>query len=119
MAQQLPVMSNDTALLQAATTSLLKVDDYGWDIHLFADQHQISLCLCVHCNSVCCNAVELGCNHDYDDIRLHCKDCLQLLIQDSDGKCPINAHPNPSIHLNRAITGQIAKSLVICPYSSK
>eukprot|EP01083_Nonionella_stella_P040681 110309_1 len=119
MAQQLPLALDDTTLLQTATTSLLQVDNYGLDSDLFEDQHQISFCLCVHCNSVCRNASELGCDHDYDQICLYCKDCLQLLIQDSDGKCPINAHLNPSIHSNRAIQRQIAQSLVICPYSSK
>eukprot|EP01083_Nonionella_stella_P301081 1031204_1 len=109
----------DTAVLQTAATSLLKVDDYGWDPLLFKDQHQISFCLCTHCNSVCRNPAELGCNHNDDDIHLYCNDCLQLLIQDADGKCPINAHPKPSVHLNRATRGQIAQSIVICPYSSK
>eukprot|EP01083_Nonionella_stella_P181186 648139_1 len=119
MAQQLPLALDDTTLLQTATTSLLQVDNYGLDSDLFEDQHQISFCLCVHCNSVCRNASELGCDHDYDQICLYCKDCLQLLIQDSDGKCPINAHPNPSIHSSCATQRQIAKAVVICPYSSK
>eukprot|EP01083_Nonionella_stella_P168165 567022_1 len=86
---------------------------------LFKDQRQIAFCLCIHCDSVCRNAAELGCDHDDDDILLYCKNWLQLLIRDSDGKCPINAHPNPSIHLNRAIQRQITKSIVICPYSSQ
>eukprot|EP01083_Nonionella_stella_P011393 32384_1 len=119
MAQQLPVALHDTALLQTAITPLLQVDNYGWDSHLFEDQNQISFCLCVHCNSICRNAAELGCDHAYDEILLYCKDCLQLLIQDNDGKCPINEHLNPSIHSSRATQRQISKSVVICPYSTR
>eukprot|EP01083_Nonionella_stella_P018944 52704_1 len=119
MAQQLAAPNEfvDKSFLRTAATTLLKVDNYGWNPLLFVDQHQISLCLCAHCNSICCNAAELGCEHDFQDIRLFCKDCLSNLIEDSDGKCPLNLHPNPSISLNRAIQRQISNSIAICPYS--
>eukprot|EP01083_Nonionella_stella_P284342 967940_1 len=99
--------------------SLLHTATNGWNPLLFVDQHQISLCLCAYCDSICCNAAELGCDHDYDDIHLHCKDCLRLLIDSSDGKCPLNLHPNPSISLNRSIRRQVLKSIVLCPYSTE
>eukprot|EP01083_Nonionella_stella_P061837 160999_1 len=120
MAQQLRAAndSENDSLLHTATTSSLKVDNHGWNHLLFVDQHQISLCLCAYCNSICSNASELGCDHDYDDIRLYCKGCLSLVIEHSDGNCPLNLHSNPSISSNRAIQRQIAKSIVICPYSS-
>eukprot|EP01083_Nonionella_stella_P190293 704784_1 len=99
--------------------SLLKVNNKGWNIALFKDTNNVSDYLCAHCNSVCCDAVELGCDHDDNDIFLHCKQCLSDLIINNDNKCIINSHINPSLTSVRATRRTISKSAVVCPYSTQ
>ena len=95
----------------------LKVDNKGWNIAIFDDKIKLSTCVCAHCNSVCCDAVELGCDHQDNEIFAYCNKCLTQLIEDNDGLCPINKHKNPSIVPSRLLRGQILRSMVICPYS--
>ena len=98
--------------------STLKVDGKGWKIGLFMDTDEILKYLCAHCNSVCCDAVELGCDHDDNDISLYCNKCLTELIQNNGNKCIINSHCNPSIVAVRSVRRQIYESMVICPFST-
>ncbi len=96
----------------------LKIDGGGWNIALFEDTSKVSNCLCKHCSGVCCDAVELGCDHqDDDDIFLYCKVCLILLVKDNDNQCMISAHQNPPIDAVRSNRRQILKAIVACPYS--
>eukprot|EP01084_Bolivina_argentea_P224192 379170_1 len=95
--------------------SLLKIDEKGWNIALF--ENNVKHCLCAHCGSVCCDAVELGCEHEEDDIFLYCKCCLSELIRDNDNKCMITSHINPPLIAARATRRQISKSTVMCLYS--
>ena len=95
----------------------LKVNNKGWNTQLFADQNIIQSYICTHCQSVCCDAVELGCDHDDDDIFLYCKLCLQSLIQTNHNQCPINNHKHPLISSNRASRRHISKLRVVCPHS--
>eukprot|EP01084_Bolivina_argentea_P291551 501093_1 len=97
---------------------MLKVDGRGWNISLFEDAHQVSNCLCAHCGTVCCDTVELGCDHNENDIFLYCHICLSELIKKNDNKCMINGHYNPPLDAARAIRRQISKSIVACPYST-
>ena len=73
----------------------LKVDGNGWSISLFDDQSKASMCVCDHCKSVCCDAVELACAHEEEHILLYCHKCLKQLIEDVDGNCPIDGHELP------------------------
>eukprot|EP01083_Nonionella_stella_P035578 97071_1 len=98
--------------------SLLKVDDNGWDIHLFENKIQLTSYLCAECGSVCRDASELGCDHDDDHILLHCNDCLRNLINKNQGKCPIDGHMNPVVVPSRSSRRQISKASVLCPYSA-
>ena len=111
------VQEDASSLLLSLTASLLKGDDKGWGVHLFKNQMQISACMCAHCGSVCCDAVELGCEHNDDDNLLYCNKCLKFIITDNNGKCPVDSHADPSTIPNRAIRRQIAKCTVGCPYS--
>eukprot|EP01084_Bolivina_argentea_P109521 195787_1 len=99
--------------------SILKINGKGWNIKLFEDETKATTCLCASCDGVCCDAVELDCDHEDEDIYLYCKPCLSDLIKQNNNKCPINSHDEPTIISNRASRRQISKSLVICPYSSK
>eukprot|EP01084_Bolivina_argentea_P109522 195788_1 len=99
--------------------SILKINGKGWNIKLFEDETKATTCLCASCDGVCCDAVELDCDHEDEDIYLYCKPCLSDLIKQNNNKCPINSHDNPAITSSRASRRQISKSLVICPYSSK
>ena len=99
--------------------NLLKVDGKGWNIALFEDKMKITACICHHCKSVCRDAVELGCDHEDDEIFTYCEMCLSNLVEDSNGKCPIDGHENPIIFASRAMRRQISKSTVICPYSEE
>eukprot|EP01084_Bolivina_argentea_P276294 471430_1 len=97
---------------------LLKTDSKGWIVALFEDQIKITTCLCASCNSICCDAVELACDHDDDaDIYPHCKNCLNNLIKNNNNKCPINSHSDPVVMPIRSIRRQVSKSKVYCPYS--
>eukprot|EP01084_Bolivina_argentea_P078656 142741_1 len=96
---------------------MLKVDGRGWNISLFEDVNKISICLCAHCGAVCCDTVELGCDHNEDDIFLYCHICLSELIKNNDNKCMISGHNNPPLDAARSIRRQISKAIVICPYS--
>eukprot|EP01083_Nonionella_stella_P032736 89584_1 len=98
-------------------TSLLQVNDNGWNLSLFEDQNEVNTSLCGNCKEVCCDAVELGCDHDDDDIVLFCNSCLKDLISTNSNKCPINQHLDPIISSVRAVRRQILRASVICPYS--
>eukprot|EP01084_Bolivina_argentea_P255339 429444_1 len=104
--------------LTEIVNEILKVDGRGWNILLFEDTNKISNYLCVHCGAICCDAVELGCDHDDDDeIFLHCTLCLSELIIENGNKCMISGHYNPPLISARSIRRQILKANVICPYS--
>eukprot|EP01084_Bolivina_argentea_P290225 498464_1 len=98
--------------------SLIKVNDQGWNISLFED-NTISNELCNHCKSVCCDAVELGCDHIDENVYLYCSKCLYKLIENNDAKCPINSHSNPIVTHVRSVRRHILQSTVVCPYSFK
>eukprot|EP01084_Bolivina_argentea_P005517 10389_1 len=88
----------------------------GWDVQLLGDQQIATMFLCESCNSICCDAVELGCNHKDEDICTFCSCCLDDLIKDNDNKCPINGHPDPVIIPNKFIRRYILYKLhVLCP----
>eukprot|EP01084_Bolivina_argentea_P046596 85812_1 len=96
---------------------MLKIDVRGWNISIFDDINKVSNYLCAHCGAVCCDAVELGCDHDEDDeILLYCKTCLTELVTDNENKCMISGHYNPPLDAVRANRRQILKAIVICPY---
>eukprot|EP01083_Nonionella_stella_P143330 445308_1 len=98
--------------------SLLKINEHkGWEISLFEDQNKISEYICTNCTGICCNAVELGCDHDDADICSYCEQCLHQLITDNDSKCPINDHTDPHITPARSIRNRVLKAAVLCPYS--
>ena len=107
--------------LSAELASLLKRDNNnGWKLSLFEDQTKISHALCAKCHSICCDAVELGCDEHEDDdeeVYLYCKNCLRDIINKNNQQCPINNHDDPIISSNRAIRRTILKSIVFCPYS--
>ena len=48
--------------------STLKANNKGWNIQLFQDQNALQQSICHKCKSVCCDAVELGCDHNDDEI---------------------------------------------------
>ena len=97
--------------------SLLKVDGNGYELDLFKDRDQLRQNLCNRCHAVCCDPVELGCDHDDEQIFIYCSGWLSQLIDESGQKCPINGHPNPEVFASRSIRRQIAKATVLCPYS--
>ena len=97
-------------------SSILKCDGNGWDIKLF--EQSMDHLLCAHCESVCCDAVELGCDHDEDDVLMYCQLCLQTVVNQGGNKCPLSGHSDPIIVPSRSSRRQISKSPVICPYSS-
>eukprot|EP01083_Nonionella_stella_P016022 44799_1 len=99
--------------------SLLKVNENGWNVSLFEDQTVVNTALCNNCKEICRDAVELGCNHDDDEIVLFCDSCLKDLISTNDNKCPINRHLDPIVSPVRFARRQILKSSVICPYSTQ
>eukprot|EP00483_Globobulimina_turgida_P008589 UN08607 len=99
--------------------SLLHVDGKGWNIALFEDTAKASTCICEFCGSICYEAVELGCEHDDDEICLYCKQCLTELITENHHKCIINNHNNPSVIPARSTRRQIYRSIVICPFSAQ
>eukprot|EP01084_Bolivina_argentea_P174940 302991_1 len=99
------------------TVSLLKVNNKGWKVDLFKDQNAIIHDLCENCGSVCCDPVELGCDHKDDDIYLYCRQCLSQLIADNNGKCTVDGHSDPVIIASRATRKKISKAIVYCPYS--
>eukprot|EP01083_Nonionella_stella_P178967 633903_1 len=96
----------------------LKANNQGWSIGLFQDQHAVQSFVCFQCKCVCCDAVELGCDHDDDDIFLYCHSCLTQLVNQNDNKCPIDQHNDPTIIPNRTLRRQISKSMTYCPHSS-
>eukprot|EP01083_Nonionella_stella_P063346 164611_1 len=73
--------------------------------------------LCGNCKEVCRDAVELGCDHEDEDIILFCNSCLKDVISTNANKCPINQHFDPIICPVRSVRRQILKSSVLCPYS--
>eukprot|EP01083_Nonionella_stella_P247976 859095_1 len=97
--------------------SLLKVNGNGWNASLFQDQNVVNTSLCGNCKDVCRDAVELGCDHDDDDIILFCNSCLKNLISTNGNKCPINQHLDPIVFPVRSARRQVLKTSVICPYS--
>eukprot|EP01084_Bolivina_argentea_P291550 501091_1 len=101
-------------------TKKLKIDGRGWSISLFEDTNKVANYLCGHCGAVCCDAVELGCQHEEEDdeIFMYCKYCLNELVKDNGNKCMISGHYNPPLDVARAIRRKILKAIVICPYST-
>ena len=99
--------------------NLLKFDNKGWNMALFQDKMKITTCICQHCKAICRDAVELGCDHKDDEIFTYCEICLSNIVEDKNGKCPINNHDNPIIFSSRSMRRQISKSIVICPYSAE
>ena len=95
----------------------MKSHDKGWDIRIFIDSAKISSCICNACNSVCCDAVELGCDHNDEDIYLYCDKCLNAIIESNHNNCPIDNHAIPVIYPSRAARRQISKSMVHCPFT--
>ena len=95
----------------------LRKHGLGWNLDFFVDKHKLDTCLCSSCNCVCCDTVELGCDHGDNEILLYCSKCLTQLIILNNNKCPINSHKNPIITPSRATRRQILKSMVHCPYS--
>mmetsp|Transcript_38967 Transcript_38967/g.62215 ORF Transcript_38967/g.62215 Transcript_38967/m.62215 type:complete len:496 (+) Transcript_38967:102-1589(+) len=111
------LMTLNTDTVQAIVQTL-KREKKGWDLPLFECSQKVSNQRCEHCKSVCCDAVELGCDHDDNDVFLYCHQCLNEMIQNHNNQCPINGHKNPIISPNRVSRRQILKSTVFCPYSS-
>eukprot|EP01083_Nonionella_stella_P062943 163639_1 len=87
--------------------SLLKVNDNGWNLSLFKDQNEVNQSLCGNCKEICRDAVELGCDHDDNQIVLFCDACLKHLISTNGNKCPINQHLDPIVSSVRFIRRQI------------
>eukprot|EP01084_Bolivina_argentea_P154028 268527_1 len=111
-------MTQSTDAVSEIVNRMLKIDDRGWNIALFEDAHKASNYLCAHCGEVCCDAVELGCQHeDSDEIFMHCHYCLSELVSDIGNRCTISGHHNPPLDAARSIRRQILKSIVVCPYS--
>eukprot|EP01084_Bolivina_argentea_P255340 429445_1 len=112
-------MAQSEAASSEIVNKMLKIDGLGWHIALFEDVNKVANYLCAHCGSVCCDAVELGCDHgDDDEILLYCKICLTELVSDNGNKCMISGHYNPPLDVARSIRRQISKAIVVCPYSS-
>eukprot|EP01084_Bolivina_argentea_P217898 369881_1 len=114
-------MATDCKLFEPNTdefTSFLKINNQGWNSKIFVNQNNILSFLCTNCQSICCDAVELGCDHNDSDIFLYCSTCLKLLINKNRNKCPINSHENPIITIPRSTRRQISNSIVICPNST-
>ena len=111
-------MSHRSDKIDSEILELLQVDKMGWNVSLFKDPIKASGYLCDNCGSICRDAVELGCDHDDEEIVLYCNDCLRVLIQDNDGKCPLNSHSDPIVTLNRSTRRQILRATAICPFSA-
>eukprot|EP01084_Bolivina_argentea_P103473 185333_1 len=105
----------DGSIFDQQIMSVLKVDNKGWNPEIFTNTN--NTLLCENCHLICCDAVELSCDHNDDDICSFCNVCLNRLIKDNNDKCPINSHENAIISPIRSLRRQIYKSLVICPYS--
>eukprot|EP01083_Nonionella_stella_P292070 993564_1 len=99
--------------------SLLQVNDNGWNASLFEDANEVNMSLCGNCKEVCRDAVELGCDHEDEDIILFCNSCLKDVISTNANKCPINQHFDPIICPVRSVRRQILKSSVLCPNSTQ
>eukprot|EP01084_Bolivina_argentea_P008437 15793_1 len=99
--------------------SLLQIDNKGWDINLFEETAKLSTCICEFCGSICREAVELGCEHEEDEICLYCDQCLKELIGNNNDKCILDNHDNPLIIAARSARRQIFRSMVLCPFSSE
>ena len=94
------------------------MNDKGWNPAIFVNGNKMGAFLCEHCRSVCRDCSELGCNHDDDEIiHSYCLQCLESLVQQNGGKCPINQHSEPVIIPNRSNRGKILKATVYCPFS--
>eukprot|EP01084_Bolivina_argentea_P019181 35669_1 len=106
---------------RSSLSSLLKINDKGWNIELFENKNNLLNALCAECNAVCEDPVELSCEVDHNDaeIYLHCRQCLNQLIIQNGGNCPIDNHSNPSISTSRATRRIIAVSKVYCPFSKQ
>eukprot|EP01084_Bolivina_argentea_P075384 136667_1 len=105
------------AQLEEHVNEMLKIDGRGWNIALFEDTNKVSNCLCAHCGAVCCDAVELGCDHNDEDILLYCTKCLSELVKDNSNKCMLSGHDNPPLDSARSNRRQILKAIVVCPWS--
>eukprot|EP01084_Bolivina_argentea_P297191 511957_1 len=95
--------------------STLQINGKGWNPKLFISKIP-DVFTCQSCNSVCKDAVELGCDHDDSEIDAFCKQCLVQTIKSNNNQCPINAaHKNPSIASARSLRKQILSLKVHCP----
>eukprot|EP01084_Bolivina_argentea_P014337 26773_1 len=107
----------------AANSSLfeqIQSDGNGWNCEIFINKDKMDEYKCQSCGNICKDCVELGCDHQDNDIELYCNNCLKILINLNNSTCPINSkHKNPIISSNRAIRKQILKLQVICPNSLK
>eukprot|EP01084_Bolivina_argentea_P276707 472205_1 len=111
-------MAQEQQKIDDGLLTILKVDQKGWKVSLFENQNKMKDdYLCGNCSSVCCDPVELGCDHDDNDICYYCDACLNQLITKNNGKCPINSHIDPIISKSRAARRNILRSVIFCPYS--
>ena len=100
-------------------STLIRVNNNGININYFKNPNAMTLFVCNNCNNVCYKASVLKCssNHDDDDIDSFCESCLNKLIEQNDGKCIIDNHPNPTIGAIKMYRKQISKQSILCPYS--
>eukprot|EP01084_Bolivina_argentea_P278114 474998_1 len=91
-------MAQSEEISTQIVNKMLKIDGNGWNILLFQDVNKIINYLCTHCGGICCDAIELGCNHgEEDQILLYCKTCLSELVLDNGNKCMISGHYDPPL----------------------
>eukprot|EP01084_Bolivina_argentea_P178756 308966_1 len=103
--------------IDTSITKLLKGSGNGWKLSLFENQNKVEAYLCTSCNDVCCDAAELHCSVDHDEINVYCKECITSEISKNGGKCPIDSHTYPVIGANKFVRTRISKSIVYCPFS--
>eukprot|EP01084_Bolivina_argentea_P014336 26771_1 len=102
------------------SSAALQANEKGWDCKLFINIEKVDAFKCKKCQQICKNAVELGCDHDDNEIDLYCSICLKNIIKLNDNKCPINSkHINPQIQSNRSSRKQILNLKVMCPNSER
>eukprot|EP01084_Bolivina_argentea_P017592 32836_1 len=107
-------MSQEETERNTELLSLLKVNGEGWNIAVFQEQNKISAVLCKNCNAVSCDGVELGCEHDDNDIYLYCNKCLRTMVKQNNNKCPIDSHANPVIIASRSSRRLVLNATVCC-----
>ena len=101
-------MAVDLAMIEEAIGFMLKLNNKGWKPSLFTNGKTMKNSLCPICGGVCCAAVELGCDHNDNEIFSYCNDCLSSLIKTKhNGKCPLTNHTDPIIIPIRSLRRQI------------